>query len=95
MVAGAKRDQLELHVQNALGPALITTFGNMAPEVEQAFSRARDLCRRVGETTDLFTALSGLWIHHANMGWHRKAHALAEEMFGLRGLGVRKANGTP
>ena len=35
--------------------------GSAAPEVEQAYTRARELCLQVGETPQLFPVLFGLW----------------------------------
>ena len=43
----------------ALGAALMATKGYGAPEVEQAYARARELCRQVGETPQLFPVLRG------------------------------------
>ena len=40
---------------------LIATKGWAAPEVEQAYTRARELCQQVGETPQLFPVLFGLW----------------------------------
>ena len=53
--------QQELDLQLALGPALMVTKGLAAPEVEQAYARARELCQQVGETPQLFPVLWGLW----------------------------------
>ena len=39
----------------------MTTKGLAAPEVEQAYTRARELCQQVGETPQLFPVLLGLW----------------------------------
>ena len=55
------RDQQELDLQLALGPALMATKGFTAPEVEQTYARARALCAQVGETPQLFPTLWGLW----------------------------------
>jgi predicted ATPase len=55
------RAQQELDIQLALGPVLMAAKGNAAPEVAQAYSRARTLCHQVGETPRLFPALFGLW----------------------------------
>src|SRR5262249_46884520 len=51
------RVQQELTLQMALGPALIATKGQAAPEVEQTYARARELCRQSGETPQLFPIL--------------------------------------
>src|SRR5207247_2577280 len=55
-----ERIQQELFLQTALGSALMTTRGFAAPEVERFFSRARELCRQVGEAPQLFPVLRGL-----------------------------------
>ena len=56
-----ERAQQELTLQITLGPALMATKGFGAPEVERAYTRARELCQQVGETPQLFPALWGLW----------------------------------
>jgi class 3 adenylate cyclase/predicted ATPase len=48
-----------LHI--ALGAALQITKGQGAPEVEHAYTRARELCQQVGETPELVPVLFGLW----------------------------------
>jgi predicted ATPase/class 3 adenylate cyclase len=58
---GGERTQQELALQLALGPSLQTTRGYGSPEVEQAYSRARTLCRQAGEKRQLIPALWGLW----------------------------------
>jgi predicted ATPase len=50
---------LTLHI--ALGAALLVTKGHAAPEVEHAYTRARELCQQVGETPQLVPVLFGLW----------------------------------
>jgi predicted ATPase len=56
-----ERAQQELTLQIALGNALMATKGYTAPEVEQAYTRARALCQQLGETPQLFPVLFGLW----------------------------------
>ena len=62
------RVQQELDLQIALGPALIATKGQAAPEVEQTYARARALCTQVGETPQLFLTLRGFWRFYLNRG---------------------------
>jgi predicted ATPase len=50
---------LTLHV--ALGAALQIAKGFAVPEVEHAYTRARELCQQVGETLELAPVLFGLW----------------------------------
>ena len=57
-----ERAQQELTLQIALGVPLMATKGYAAPEVEQAYTRARELCQQVGETPQLFPVLFGLWV---------------------------------
>jgi len=52
--------ELELALQFDLASSLIVSMGWIAPEVEQAYTRALDLCRQVGETPILIPVLQGL-----------------------------------
>jgi predicted ATPase len=49
--------QQELAFQIALGVPLAATRGFATPEVEHAYTQARELCRQVGGTPRLFPAL--------------------------------------
>jgi predicted ATPase len=55
-----ERARHELLLQTTLGSALMAIKGYAAPEVEQAYARARELCQQVGETPELFRVLVGL-----------------------------------
>jgi predicted ATPase len=55
---GFGRDRRELGLQLAFGVALIALRGQPAPETGETYARARELCRRVGETEQLFPVLS-------------------------------------
>ena len=46
---GDDRDRAELEFQTALGTQLMPLRGWAAPEVERAWSRARELCGRLGD----------------------------------------------
>ena len=50
----------EVSMQIALGTALTAIRGYGASEVERAYARAYDLCENLGDTQQLFTALTGL-----------------------------------
>jgi predicted ATPase len=52
--------QRALTLYIALGAALQMAKGNAAPEVEDAYTRARTLCQQVGETPELVPILLGL-----------------------------------
>ncbi len=56
-----ERTRQELALQIALGTPLVATKGYAAPEVEKAYTRARELCQQIGETSQLFPVLRGLW----------------------------------
>jgi predicted ATPase len=77
------RAQQELTLQTALGSALMATKGFGAPEVEQAYARARELCRQVGETPQLFSVLGGLWTFYRHRTEYKTAHELAEQFLRL------------
>jgi predicted ATPase len=74
------RVQQELDLQLALGPALIVTKGQSAPEVEQTYARARVLCAQVGEMPQLFPTLWGLCEFYRNRGALQTARELGEQL---------------
>ena len=51
----------ELYLQMTLGPVLTATKGYAAPEVENAYRRAYELCQTVGAGEDLFPVLWGFY----------------------------------
>jgi predicted ATPase len=55
-----ERAQYELTLQIALGAPLIATKGYAASAVEEAYTRALELCRQMGEPPQLFPVLWGL-----------------------------------
>ncbi|MFQ5794979.1 MAG: hypothetical protein ACE5JP_08015 [Candidatus Bipolaricaulia bacterium] len=63
-----ERIQQELTLQITLGVPLTATKGYGAPETGKAYARARELCRQVGETPQLFPVLRGLWMFHLVRG---------------------------
>jgi predicted ATPase/class 3 adenylate cyclase/predicted negative regulator of RcsB-dependent stress response len=77
------RTQQELELQMALGPALMAIQGFAAPEVAQAYDRARALCQRVGDTPQLFPVLHGLWRFYVNRAAFPRAHELGEQLLVL------------
>jgi predicted ATPase len=75
--------QQELTLQTTLGPALIATKGYTAPEVEHAYTRALELCRRMGETPQLFPVLRGLQVFYFARAEYKTAQELAEQLLTL------------
>jgi predicted ATPase len=78
-----ERLQHELLLQTTLGSALVVAKGQGAPDVGQAYARARELCRQVGETPQLFPVLFGLWRFYQVRAEHQTARELAEQCFSL------------
>ncbi|MGH7966949.1 MAG: hypothetical protein ACRERD_34860, partial [Candidatus Binatia bacterium] len=78
-----ERNQHELTLHIALGPALITTKGNAAPEVGQVYSRARELCQHLGDTPQLFPVLWGTWYFHLARAEYQTARELAQQCLTL------------
>jgi predicted ATPase len=79
----SEHSQQELALQIALGSSLIATNGYGVPEVEHVYARARELCRQVGETPQLFPALWGLWMFHLVRGEYRIGRELGEQFLDL------------
>jgi predicted ATPase/class 3 adenylate cyclase len=70
----------ELDLQFALGLAALVTKGYTAVEVEQAYSRARELCRQVGDSSRLVPILRGIWAFHLVRGGQQTARELSSEI---------------
>ncbi|ETX09287.1 MAG: hypothetical protein ETSY2_00295, partial [Candidatus Entotheonella gemina] len=79
----AKRARQELDIQMALGAALMAAKGPAAPEIEHAYTRARELCRQIGEPPQLFPVLRGLWNCYLQQGALQTTHELAEQLLDL------------
>jgi class 3 adenylate cyclase/predicted ATPase len=77
---GPERIRRELLLQLTLGPALITIKGWAALEVERAFTRARELCERLGDPPELFPVLFGLFSMYYVRDALRTAYELAEQL---------------
>jgi DNA-binding SARP family transcriptional activator/tetratricopeptide (TPR) repeat protein len=79
----ADRLEQELRIQLALGASLIGTKGYAAPEVEDAFARARELSQLIGETPHLFPAIWGLWSYNTLHASHATARELGQQLVQL------------
>jgi predicted ATPase/class 3 adenylate cyclase len=78
--------ELELSLQFDLATSLIVSKGWIAPEVEQAYVRAYDLCSQVGETPTLIPVLQGLrrlYALRGDPGDAQKAQRLGEQLLTL------------
>ena len=78
-----ERSQSELNFLIALGLSLFFNKGNAAPEVGRTYARARELCKQVGEPSQLFQVLLGLRRFYFARGELGKAHELGEELLVL------------
>jgi predicted ATPase len=77
------RAQQELPLQLALGGLLTATKGVAAPEVEQAYGRAREVCEQTGDREQVCTVLFGLSVHYAMRVEHQPACTLADQLLGI------------
>jgi predicted ATPase len=83
-----ERSERELLLQLTLGGALSATQGFGAAEAERAYARARDLSEEVGEVSQVFRALVGLFDIHMMRAEFDRMGDLAEQLLRLaRGTG--------
>jgi TOMM system kinase/cyclase fusion protein len=78
-----ERIQQELVLQTMLGPALMNIKGQAAPEVEQTYARARELCRQIGDAPQLFPVLWGLWYSYLVRAELQTARELLPQLLSL------------
>lgn len=78
-----ERDQEELGLRISLGPGLIATKGYAAPEVEQVFTRALQLCQQKEQSPQLLPALSGLFRFYFVRANFTVARILGEQVLGM------------
>jgi predicted ATPase len=74
------RIQQELRLQMALGGSLTAIKGYAALETGEAYARALELCRQVGETPLLFPILGALATFHGIRGETRTSRELVEQL---------------
>jgi DNA-binding winged helix-turn-helix (wHTH) protein/tetratricopeptide (TPR) repeat protein len=78
-----ERAQQELTLQLALGDALVVVKGYADQDVETIYTRARELCRQLGETLQLVSVLDRLAIFYTNRQELQTTRELAEQMMRL------------
>src|SRR5262249_16668452 len=81
--ATPERSQKELALHIALGVSLVATKGYAAPEVEQTYSHAQQLCACLDDPLQLFAVLRGLWMYYIVRAELQTAHALSEQLLTL------------
>ena len=77
------RVQQELTLHLAMGAPLLMIKGLTAPEVEYAYVRAQELAQQLGETSQRFSVLMGLWRLYFSQARLQRARELAEQCFTL------------
>lgn len=78
-----ERAELELGLQISLGVPLLVTKGPGSTEVEQAYVRARELCRETGNRRKRFLTLWGLWRLSKARAQMQTVRQLADELLSL------------
>jgi tetratricopeptide (TPR) repeat protein len=78
-----ERTQQELTLRLALGVPLMATKGFATPDVEKTYVRAQELCQQAGETSRLFSVLSGLWACYEVRGQLETVRELAGQLLTL------------
>jgi class 3 adenylate cyclase/predicted ATPase len=85
------RRSRELELQTTLGAALMAAKGYAAPEVEASYSRARELSERLGDASQLYAVLRGLWGVHVVRAELARARELGEQCLVVARRGGRPA----
>lgn len=78
-----ENSQQELLLKATLGPALIATKGFAAPEVEQTYGKARELCDQLGRSSQLFPILRGLLAFYSVRAEHQTTYKLGMQSLQL------------
>jgi predicted ATPase len=81
--AALERDAKELSLQMTLGLQLQMTEGFASARAQQAYTRARELCRQTRQESLLFPVLWGLWLFHKVRSELPTARAMADELYAL------------
>jgi predicted ATPase/class 3 adenylate cyclase len=77
---GKQTTEKAVNIRIDLGPALIAAAGFAAPEVEENYRRARELCEQLGDTPKLFPILWGLARAHDVRGQLNVGRELGEQL---------------
>ncbi|MCH9671537.1 MAG: hypothetical protein K0U93_08835 [Gammaproteobacteria bacterium] len=78
--AQSEQAEFELELQTLNGWALIATEGYSAPQTQEAFNRALELCRASEDKSQLFAILHGCWANALLAARIDEAFALAREL---------------
>ena len=80
---GPERDRQEIGLQITLAQSLSPTFSPGFVEVERAYTRALELCRRIGDGPQMVAALVGLQLHSRISADGRRARELSEQLLAI------------
>ena len=80
---GPERDRQEIGLQIVLAQSLAPLSSPGSVEVGQAFTRAIELCGRIGDERQLFFALSGLCLYFEIRADGRRARELSEQLLDM------------
>jgi hypothetical protein len=83
LLAKYRRAAHPLTLQLTLGEVLTAVNGFGTPEVAHALARARELCRQLGTTPQIFRTLIDLWAHYVERAELAMAHELAAQLLRL------------
>ena len=78
-----ERTRREVDTLIVLGVSLIATKGYAAPEVGHTYTRARQLCEHLEDSSQLFPVLRGLWNYYLVRAELKTAHELGEQLLAL------------
>ena len=78
-----ERDRHELKLQLALGGALIAVNGYAAERIGTTYVRAHQLCEKLHDTSGLYRALWGEFVHHHVRAETEQSHRAANELLRL------------
>jgi predicted ATPase len=78
-----ERTRVEVELRVGLGAAFMANQGFGAPEVLEAYSRAEELCKRLGERADIFPPRWGQWLFRWGRSEMDAAWRLCEALLAL------------
>lgn len=78
-----ERHHREIQMQIRLGVPLQSTKGYGAPEVEEIYARARELCQKIGDTAQLFPILYGSFRAYMLQARYTTTEELAGQLLDL------------
>jgi len=79
----AERHAQEIRMHVSLGVPLQSTKGYSAPEVQENYARAHELCQQLGLTAQLFPVLYGLFRYYMLQANYAKAEELGDQLVGM------------